>query len=236
MRDVKREDDNYDKLSKIRDMSISAVVIAVGLIFMSIRCGSFGLPVWKSFFSIYGVGLDIGFRWSTILGMIGVMLIQLVMYVVIHCRKEWKLYIIAFGYWMDSLILNFRIRNNTFNYIKFKLEEYGYREIDLFYAKHDITMLALAVVILNALFFSYRLLMFTSKIDSRKAGSRSGRLAWHIFSAVMTVSGLAVLILQSFTSPWYIILCLVSATVSVKLLSSCKELLNRFFSIVCDIL
>lgn len=84
---------------------VGMLLLAVGLILLMHRymgdVKSIYLPEAKT----TGMPFNIGFRWSVILGMIGVILIQVVMYVWTYCNKNWKLFTWATGIWIYSAIV-----------------------------------------------------------------------------------------------------------------------------------
>ena len=86
-------------------VSVGMLLLAVGLILLMHRymgdVKSIYLPEAKT----TGMPFNIGFRWSVILGMIGVILIQVVMYVWTYCNKNWKLFTWATGIWIYSAIV-----------------------------------------------------------------------------------------------------------------------------------
>ena len=95
----------YKKRSITDVVSVGMLLLAVGLILLMHRymgdVKSIYLPEAKT----TGMPFNIGFRWSVILGMIGVILIQVVMYVWTYCNKNWKLFTWATGIWIYSAIV-----------------------------------------------------------------------------------------------------------------------------------
>ncbi len=78
----------YKKRIIINVVSVGMLLLAFGLILLMRRYMGDVKPIYFPEVKTTGMPFNIGFRWSVILGMIGVILIQMVMYVWTYCNKN----------------------------------------------------------------------------------------------------------------------------------------------------
>ncbi len=194
--------------------SMIAVAIAILLIYLMQCFGNLRVHYYSTRFSTYGNVLDIGFRPSAILGMIGVIIIQLAMYFAVMCNKNWKIYICAFGFILYNEMIFRDICVDSLNYIGYKIGT-GMSFWFPFEYRRDIFIYI--VIVVTAIMMIVRLLSM-DKYYYEKKGSRFWQVVGLVFSGLLAVVGFVILLFQTFTHPWYPILCLVTSVVSWVLL------------------
>ncbi|MGN0424224.1 MAG: hypothetical protein ACI4FY_02825 [Acetatifactor sp.] len=184
---------------------ICLVLLAVGLlIFIRHIFKESGLPTHKEE-GISLIPFDIGFRWETLLGMFAVILIQMAMYALMHCKREWKLLVWTIGTTFFHVAgFNDFFAGSSRLYLEFELRERGIETgigfADVWERIRIGTFVGIAVLCLYLFFW-----MLRTKFDFKreKYAKRNA-----VISCVTIPVNIALLVLTSYTNPWYLLLCL----------------------------
>ena len=201
----------YKKRIIIDVVSVGMLLLAVGLILLMHRymgdVKSIYLPEAKT----TGMPFNIGFRWSVILGMIGVILIQVVMYVWTYCNKNWKLFTWATGIWIYSAIVFEYVSSSS------KLGFFFILRDNLQYSNPDIiySVWAKANMLVYAILFVIGLIYLSKWL--RK-----------FVSVIFIILGTLILVVETYKNSWYLISCIVASMVSWRLLSKLEKVCEPY--------
>ena len=196
----------------------SMLVMGVVFIWIMNRLGVVVTPDYVPEEDIYAIPFNIGFQMSVILGMVGSLLLQLAIYCMMFCQKEWKLFVLSTGVWINFTMVPWEIIDNSAIYIKISLRERGYTGIwfrEIFMNLRYLGCIFLVIVGLIALYHWF----IGTTINEENKKKRLFRIVTAIFVGVV---GILILGLFSFTNIWYIVLCLVTGALTL-LLMKCLE-------------
>lgn len=209
----------YRKRIIIDVVSVGMLLLAVGLILLMHRymgdVKSIYLPEEKT----TGMPFNIGFRWSVILGMIGVILIQVVMYVWTYCSKSWKLFTWATGIWIYSAIVFEYVSSSS------KLDIFFILRDDLQYSNPDIiyfvwtkiNMLVYAILFVIGFIYLSKWLFGTNEKSSTTLKVRK------FVPIIFIILGALILAVETYKNSWYLISCIVTSMVSWRLLGKLEK-------------
>lgn len=172
---------------------------------------------------VYGTPFNIGFRWSAILGMFGVIIYQCALYAMVSCNRKWKWFVCLTGIWLYSVIVFHPIEANSRIFIMISLRDRGYVIADGIVIWNSLRMLACLVLGILSLFFFWKWTPFSSNEDlGRKSFSKG------VLTIILGLLGIIILFLRSFTNPWYIELCGITSAVTWFLLVLLEKKWNQW--------
>lgn len=204
-------------LTKVEEKNLTGKKLAVNLTGICLMLLAVGLLVLTKYFfekngvptyeeeGIHSIPLDLGFRWEALLGMLAVVLIQSAAYVLMHCKREWKLLVWTIGtlffhlagynaYFVHSsgLVLNFELRERGI--------ETGVCLAAMWEKLPYGIFLGIAVLCLYYLFWMIRT---KYEFKRKKYAKRNA-----VISLVTLPVNIALLVVTCFTNAWYLLLCL----------------------------
>lgn len=194
------------------------LILGLVLIWIMNKLGVVVTPDYVPEEDIYAIPFNIGFQMPVVLGMVGSLLLQSAIYCMMFCQKEWKLFVLATGVWINFTMVPWEIIDNSAIYIKISLRERGFTGIwfrEVFKNLRYFGCIFLVIVGLIALYHWF----IGTTINEENKKKRLLRIVTAIFVGVV---GVIILGLFSFTNIWYIGLCLVTG-VLVLLLMKCLE-------------
>lgn len=205
-------------------VSVGMLLLAVGLILLMHRymgdVKSIYLPEAKT----TGMPFNIGFRWSVILGMIGVILIQVVMYVWIYCNKNWKLFTWATGIWIYSAIVFEYVSSSS------KLGFFFILRDNLQYSNPDIiySVWAKANMLVYAILFVIGLIYLSKWLFGTNEKSPTTPKVRKFVPVIFIILGTLILVVETYKNSWYLISCIVASMVSWRLLSKLEKVCEPY--------
>lgn len=200
-------------------MVLSMAVAVILMISMNKLAG----PVNEVYFpkeGVYGIPYNIGFRWSTILGMCGVILYQCAFYVMAYCKWRWRMPVCLLGLWLYAAIVFPDVSLNSRIFIELNLRDAGY-DAGLFMIRlwNRIGVLPYIVTcIVSMLFIRNRM---TGQFDETDMDD-TVPTDIEILTVILMVLGVIMLILVSFTNPWYPVSC-ICAYIAVNIVMTWME-------------
>ena len=184
---------------------ICLVLLAVGLLILVKHIfKESGAPTHKEE-GISLIPFDIGFRWSALLGMIAVLLLQAGMYALMHCKREWKLLVWTIG----TTFFHVAGYNEYFAYssglfLGFQLRERGIAAgIDIADIWEKMRLGVLVGITVLCLYLIYWMIRTKFEFKRKQYSKRNV-----VISCVTIPVSIAFLVLTSYTNPWYLLLCL----------------------------
>ena len=187
-------------------VSVGMLLLAVGLILLMHRymgdVKSIYLPEAKT----TGMPFNIGFRWSVILGMIGVILIQVVMYVWTYCNKN------EYVSSSSKLGFFFILRDNL-----------QYSNPDIIYS-----VWAKANMLVYAILFVIGLIYLSKWLFGTNEKSPTTPKVRKFFPVIFIILGTLILVVETYKNSWYLISCIVASMVSWRLLSKLEKVCEPY--------
>lgn len=163
----------------------------------------------------YAIPFNIGFRWNTLLGMVGTIILQLAAYTYVGCARRYLLKVISWGVWICNAIIYPIIAANSRIYIDIEVRMRFEQKIGIVLSKiwDNMGYCSYAVLVIYVLVF-FIAGFFVLDIQKNKA-----YLSVTKFIDVFFISmGAIFLIIRSFTNVWYIALCVGTILISYVLL------------------
>ena len=162
---------------------------------------------------IYALAFNIGFRWSSLLGMVAIVLFQTALYISASCEKKYFYEILVSGIWGANAIIFPLIESSSRIYFYLRLrDDYGY-DLDFGfyrvwnYMGYGINLIVAVLVI--RYFYKWLFYEESSIVVERKTHNK-----WNLLALIMGVIGSVLLVIRSFTNIWYILLC--AGTIAVS--------------------
>ncbi len=195
-------------------------MLVLGMVFIWImnKLGVKVIPNYIPEEDVYGIPFNIGFQLPVVLGMVGSLLLQSALYCMMFCQKEWKVFVLATGLWIDFTIVPWEIINNSAVFCNISMRERGFEGIwfrEVFTNLRYMGCIFLAVIAFIALYHWF-IGTVIGEVNKKK------QLFKTVASILVGVVGFIILSLFSFTNIWYIGLCLVTGVLSLFLMK-CLE-------------
>ena len=216
------------KIAKKRVMmdiiTMSMLILAGVLIFLMHKYMGDVEAVYIPEEKVYGMPLHIGFRWSVALGMLGVILIQVVMYVWSYCKKGERILILMSSIWLDTVIIFDSVSDISKNKWFFILrDDLKCRNLNTFFSIWDDinSFEVLVVVVIGVIYLTYWLLGVNIE------DSKITRLL-HYLSVICIVAGIVLLALESYCAPWYFVTCAFTSVISWIVLRKIEKICEPY--------
>lgn len=151
---------------------------------------------------VYGIPLNIGFRWSAVLGMCGAIIFQCSLYAMVSCKRKWKSFVCMAGIWLYGIIVLPAINSNSRICIIIRLRDWG---CDIVEAIRIWDYLSLfSYLVLGVICFIFLWKWIAVRPDD---GCEKKSILNRMMIIIWGVCGIVLLFLKSFTNPWYLGLC-----------------------------
>lgn len=205
-------------------VSVCMLLLAVGLILLMHRYMGDVKPIYLPEAKTTGMPFNIGFRWSVILGMIGVILIQVIMYVWTYCSKNWKLFTWATGIWIYSAIVFEYVSSSS------KLGFFFILRDDLQYSNPDIIYSVWTKInmLVYAILFAIGLIYLSKWIFSINKKSPTTLKMRKFVPIIFIILGALILGVETYKNSWYLISCVVTSVISWSLLSKLEKVCEPY--------
>lgn len=192
---------------------VALITVAIALIIFTKENMGEVSPVYYPTEDVYGYPFDIGFRWISVLGITGVTLLQCSCYGMTQGSKSWRLLSWSYGF----MLYNISGFNNIFSssariFTDLRLRDAGYDlgfNLIRFWNYGDY-LIYLSLIVVGLIFvcewFTPTIVENESESDSHKAKT--------ILSIFLAVLSICLLVIRTFTNPWYLLLCAASSSLS----------------------
>lgn len=193
--------------SVIYNLSIViSITIGIGLIALMKLFVIEATAVYLPKENAYGYPFNFGFRWSTILGMIAIILIQSSMYAMVSFRKKYKIVTWIFGIWLQCAIVfnDVFISSRIYSFLYFR--DNGFESIsEVIDSKWDyMNNISWSVIgIIGLMYFSKWL-----GVNFRKNERRTKPIL-NILMLILVVCGIFCLASVSCSNIWYFGICII---------------------------
>lgn len=197
----------------VRNMIIICMMfLGIAFIFCMNKIGVEVTPNYIPEEDVYGIPFNIGFQFSTIFGMLGSLLLQLALYSMIFCRKDWKLFVWSVGFWIDFTIAPEVIANHSATFLHIVLREQGIKNSGFREVFNNLRFIGFMFLIIVAIIGLYH--WFIGTTINEEENKKKCHVK-NLISVIIGVVGFMILFLFAFKNGWYIGLCLVTNVLSI---------------------